>query len=999
MSKVVGYADAVELLGGGSPLVKALDRALGGLLLAATGGGSQLAISLFDSKAEAVRLGEWVITGLRDRTKGYGRYDRTQRLRAAHTIIAMAAFFGALDDIDLPFDVRSLALTADERRHITGVDPLVHRLAEAEAPIPVPHLDHARFRTDLRQWYGSIAGALLEFAEGLVVWEKLDQTRQRAALNAIRVDLPTAACRRYEDLHHRLAAEMPEFALWTAEQRQRAMGTALARMETVLDSFASGHGPSDVAATLIRAWRTTLDRPILSEGDVPADLVIPTLVEGYVDPDYRVRPIDTGSSPAEESWWAEAPERCDLAEFLVSHLTTPAATASPLLVLGLPGAGKSVLTRILAARLGARDFLPVRVVLRDVPAEAEIQNQIESAVRMATGETVTWPGLVRAAGLALPVVLLDGFDELLQATGVAQSDYLDRVAAFQRREAELGRPVAVLVTSRTAVADRAGAPAGTVAIRLEPFREPHVRRWLETWNTLNAVGLHRRGLAVLDADVVLRQPNLAGQPLLLMMLALYDADTNALRAAGANLDESSLYERLLTAFARREVTKMHVAATEAQLTNLVEVELLRLSVAAFGMFNRRRQWITASELDADLRALLPSALAEPSGGFRQPLNQAEKLVGRFFFMQRGQATRDGARLHTYEFLHATFGEYLIARLIMRMLTDLAEEEASAGASVFGPSGCRDGRLHALLSFSPLTNREPILAFIRELAARRFPDDARRLPITLFHRLDERTTDHDVREYQPVKAPAPDRHAAYDLNLVLLAVALNGTVRASELFPGAPDLALLWRRHALLWQATLSTTAWWAVVFTLQTRTAWDGERRDLVVVLDSETAPPPVEPYWLYRAHPGHPTRSMVSWQHTRWDGVARQSNLVRDRVNETLMHALEPLMGRIGDATTTFVTRDAETAYSIAAAVSRFHVAVLLGAGAEELLVVGEDAVHAVADGWAPLVDARVRARGIRLVHQLMPLVDGRVPDDVRNRWTGTLSSISFGAPAGGAG
>jgi hypothetical protein len=55
------------------------------------------------------------------------------------------------------------------------------------------------------------------------------------------------------------------------------------------------------------------------------------------------------------------------------------------------------------------------------------------------------------------MVMLDGFDELLQATGVSQSDYLEKVAEFQRREADQGRPVAALVTSRTAVADRARA--------------------------------------------------------------------------------------------------------------------------------------------------------------------------------------------------------------------------------------------------------------------------------------------------------------------------------------------------------------------------------------------------------------------------------------------------------------------------------------------------------------------------------------------------------------
>ncbi|MDR7275420.1 NACHT domain-containing protein [Catenuloplanes atrovinosus] len=983
-STQVGYSDAVKLLGGGSPLITALDRALGGLLLAATGGGSELAISLFDAKTEAARLGQQLIIGLRDRIKGYSRYDRTRRLEAAHAIVVVTAFFEGLDDIGLPFDARRLQLTAQERGRITGAGSSVRELLVRGTPTPVPHLDHDAFADTLLDWYATAASGLADFLPGLAIWDELTETERRAARHAVH-SLPRVALRRYENQQRSLAAEVPEFGYWTAELRQREIGTALARVETVLASFASVHTPGDVAGTLVRAWRAALDRPILSEGDVPGDLTIPTLAAGYVDPDFRVRPVDAAGSPAEEAWWALAPTRSDLAEFLASHLTTPDATRAPLLVLGQPGAGKSVLTRILAARLDARDFLPVRVALREVPAEAEIQDQIEYAVRTATGETLSWPALVRAAGPALPVVLLDGFDELLQATGVNHSDYLGRVAAFQRREADLGRPVAVLVTSRTAVADRARPPAGALSIRLEPFRAAHVRHWVEIWNAANTAALHGRGLATLDAGVVLRQPGLAGQPLLLMMLALYDADTNALRAAGETLDESSLYERLLTTFARREVTKTRATATDAQLTALVEAELLRLSVAAFGMFNRNRQWVTEQELDADLHALMPDRRPEPPGDFRQRLGPAQKLVGRFFFMQRGQATRDGERLRTYEFLHATFGEYLIARLTVRLIEELAAEEEAASASVFGPAGCRDGRLHALLSFAPLTSREPILEFLAERAKNCSPG-ARRLPVTLFRRLDDRATDQDVRDYLPATPPAPERHAAYDLNLVLLAVVLNGGVRASELFPDSSDAALAWRRHALLWQAMLSTVAWWALVFTLQTRGTWRDGRRDLLVVLDRDTAPPPVDPYWLYRAHPGDPRRAVLAWQDTRADGLSRQCNLVRDRVNETLMHAAEPMMERIADAATTFVARDAERSYSIAAAIGRLQLAVLLSEDAAEIRRAADDAVHAVTLCWPPNAEESVRRRGARIVLVLVGLVRTRMPSDVHGRWSEQL-------------
>ena len=129
---------------------------------------------------------------------------------------------------------------------------------------------------------------------------------------------------------------------------------------------------------------------------------------------------------------------------MLGHLTAPQAVKAPLLVLGQPGSGKSALTRVLAARLPPESFLVVRVALREVPADADLQAQIENAVRSATGESLSWPDLARSAADALPVVLLDGFDELLQATGVSQTDYLDKVEMFQDREAALGRPVAIL---------------------------------------------------------------------------------------------------------------------------------------------------------------------------------------------------------------------------------------------------------------------------------------------------------------------------------------------------------------------------------------------------------------------------------------------------------------------------------------------------------------------------------------------------------------------------
>jgi hypothetical protein len=97
----------------------------------------------------------------------------------------------------------------------------------------------------------------------------------------------------------------------------------------------------------------------------------------------------------------------------------------------------------------------------------------------------------------------------------------------------------------------------------------------------------------------------------------------------------------------------------------------RLSLIAFSMVNRDRQWVTEAELDADLAALLGRRDAGRAD-FRVPLSQAGIAVGRFFFVQRSQAISADTRLQTFEFLHATFGEYLAARLTVQLAAGLLD---------------------------------------------------------------------------------------------------------------------------------------------------------------------------------------------------------------------------------------------------------------------------------------------------------------------------------------
>jgi hypothetical protein len=904
------------LLGGDAPLVAALDRAAGVALSAATGGLSDTVLRVFNAQDRVLRLGRDLAGGLRERIAGAGRVARSQRLEAAHAVLVVTAYFEALDAVVLPFSLADLELTGDDQLRLAGrgdaARDLLDALVNAAPPGPAPHLPSERLPAALRTWYGELSGRVVAFVEGLALWDGLSETGRADARRALHEEVPAEAVRRYEERFAQLSLEVPEFALWTGHLEHRATRAdvryALSRMEALLRPMTSAGAPVEAGRSLASAHRAMLGRPILSDGEA-SDVNLPTLEDGYVDPDFRVLAVEAGDRPASEEWWAAATTRSDLPEYLVGALTAPTAWAAPTVVLGQPGAGKSVLTKVLAARLPATDFLVVRVVLREVPADADLQDQIELAVRAATGERISWPDLARGAAGAQLVVLLDGFDELLQATGVSQSDYLVKVAAFQQREADLDRPVAVLVTSRIAVADRTRYPDGTVALRLEPFRQDQIGDWIGRWNRHNETSLRTRGLEPFPVDAGRQFPELAAQPLLLLMLALYDAEANALRRRPRSdelpLDESALYEQLLTAFAAREVRRSAEVDSDGPLEQRIEEELQYLSLAAFAMINRRRQWVTEAELDADMVALLAPRPAATTD-FRAPLSRAGLALGRFFFVQRAQAVRDGGALPTFEFLHATFGEYLAARLAVRLASELPRHRPGL---VVGPSHVDDDVMYALLSFAPLSSRQQ-LRFVRGRAAHIDRGEREHLGRVLRDLFVDSAgrTEHRFANYQPDPKPVFARHGIYSVNLLLLSLAVNPGIRASELFPGYPDPGGSWHRRALLWRSALNEQEWTDLALALNVRYLWGEADRDLEVRLASEPREPaePVNLYWHYGIPPGDARRGGNHyWLRPYVGEIAHKQAVSSGTLDSIIRHAIEPLVRHIGPTLMMFGSHD----------------------------------------------------------------------------------------------
>ncbi|GAA1990016.1 hypothetical protein GCM10009799_14850 [Nocardiopsis rhodophaea] len=875
MAKRLSYADALKILGKDDSAV--LDFAE----QAADGALSVVGIpDLFGAGGAVIKHGRKLLTSVRERVNGIGRLDRTQRITAAHTVLVVVAFFEAVDEClaeeGSPLALDDLELTADEQAQLSGFSEGL--LGSRQVPLPEPHHTFEAHQNVLDDYYRVGLGTrLFRFLSGLACWESLSRTDQDRVRRVLVMGVPERARLRYTESYRQLAVDVPEFMVWSQmreHQSTRAhLDTGLAGLRDLLADMTTGARPSQQRAALSHRYAKALERPVLASDDAPADFTLPALGTAYINPRGRVGRAAANSQPSTEEWGNDHPVIDDLQGVIAGALTGPSAITHPIVVLGQPGSGKSKLSQVLAARLPAADFLPVLVELRSVTADAPLQDQIEQGIYATIGERVSWPDLVRSASGALPVVILDGFDELLQATGASQSDYLEQVRLFQEREAELDRPTAVIVTTRTAVANRARIPDGSLIVRLEAFDEHQIGRMIEVWNRANQDVFESRGLRPLSVDAVLRFQDLAEQPLLLMMLLIYDADENALqRSAGETRQaapprsswpperdpsghiawsgedasggagdpaphaeagsgsKGELYEQLLTSFARREVRKHQPHLSDDGMGYAIDLELRRLEIVAVAMFTRRRQTVTADQLDSDLSVLIPETnVGRHDADLSGTISDAHQVFGRFFFVHESQAQRDARTESVYEFLHSTFGEFLVARHVAATLHDLVIDRANARRRRFS-TPLDDGLLYAIASFAALSGRQAIVEFLGDHFERRFeqhPEEQqeyRSLLLELFHEAPFPQPNRSFSGYMPVRLPIVTRQSTYTANLVLMLV-LGGTkISVTELFPDSQNPWQDWRVLANQWRGIVDHE-WHGLVDVIRVRHnyTWGGD--------------------------------------------------------------------------------------------------------------------------------------------------------------------------------
>ena len=765
-------------------LIEAVDKLLGLALICSPIILGPAAVALLPTlavKNEIIKIGKEVFEKLTKRREA-DYLKRQETMQLVYGLLVFTAFFDAIDE-KLPQSLRDeIALIEPEKAFLAkeAAGKISRKRSELavcdriDAPIATvsfafPHPTETlaeQIQRQSRLWKQMYQG-FLEFIQKLSFWDGIDEKRKALLLSGSEM-IENEAAKLFEAQYFELSRKFEDFAIWANLQKHKKTQALIGQLSDYVKLYAqlsaanaktidvgfsklhqavlsipevlSTSQAAELADSLNKHYQARINEPIIEDKETLDEgkprLTFPRIRDAFVPQAFRVlRQGGTSLRLEEESTWDGLSRRNDLGAFLLSYLSSPYSTESPLLVLGHPGSGKSLLTTILAAQLMSKHFTAIRVPLREVNADADIVTQIEDAIRRITGVSVdSWIKLSALFKNCPPLVILDGYDELLQASGQVFSSYIKDAQRFQEREAEQGRPLRIIITSRVTLIDKAAVPLGATIVRLLEFDKNQRDRWSTIWNKSNASYFK-------DASIeqfVLPKENerdsgkiltLAEQPLLLLMLALYDSQGNQLRKS-KGLDRTKLYDSLLRRFVMRErgKEKGFDDAKQKERDKALGVEMQRLGVAALGMYNRRKVHILAPELDEDLGffKLEREVVAKPG----KALSQADLLLGSFFFVHKSKAQHNtGAEeMHdetsAFEFLHNTFGEFLTADFILRraiaqvQALRASEENEALRSMLEKMMGTADGferDWFASLVYTPLFTRPVIMEMIREWA--------------------------------------------------------------------------------------------------------------------------------------------------------------------------------------------------------------------------------------------------------------------------------------------
>ena len=733
-------------------------------------------LELLEVKGKLFELGHKVYNSIANRIEA-NYIDRIEQIKAAYALICYTAYFDALQDI-LPSKVRKkLKLKLDDKKKLIETDNAVENQYTSNTTLTdihcnVYYADHITSFSEVKEKvfdiYGNITKGLLKTIAEASIFdeEKESEIKEWENLKNLLSTLPQKAIEFYEAQYLDLADHFSDFALFAQLQNFDGMHRAIKDNKNAIDLLTDITSKIDVGLNnlneiitsipmkyreiqaqnivdeLKRKYIAIINEPIINDEEIKPDsetirLTFPKIVDAFIPQSYKCLSYhQKGIKLEDPSVWENISTQNDIDKFFIKYLYALDSIDYPLIVLGQPGSGKSLLTKVLAAQLMSKSYTVIWIPLRDVNAEDDIDILVEDQIKKITNRPLSTDGY---GGFASQfnekplIIILDGYDELLQAKGSVFSGYLEKVRTFQQNQKQLNRPVRIIVTSRITLIDKARIPVNSTVLRLMEFDQQQRHAWINIWNSTNSEYFINNSILPFKLPEKGKKNNiieLAEQPLLLLMLALYDSESNEL-AKNVNIKRTELYDNLIRRFIRRERSRYILDfddKTQAEQDLIIDNEMNRLGVIAIGMYNRRDVVILSEQLEKDLTAF--HAHKDIGIQAAHPLTDADSVLGGFFFIHKSTAQEADANSETatnaYEFLHNTFGEFLAADFILRnTIIEVKDAYVDRNYKSFGtssaalrvsPDSLKSNWFYCLM-FVPLYTRPVVVEMLREHASK------------------------------------------------------------------------------------------------------------------------------------------------------------------------------------------------------------------------------------------------------------------------------------------
>lgn len=729
-------------------------------------------LELLDVKDRLFSLGHKVYDFIAQKVE-VDYLDRTEQIRAAYALICYTAYFDVLQNA-LPNTVRKkLKLKFEKKKEI--LEESIETTEALQLPPTAPDIhckvfyaDHvtafSEIKEQLTEIYKQVCNNLIKMIREVSIFdeEKKKDKQEFEKLKETLGELPQKAIEVYEAQYIHLADQFNDFALFAQLQNfdgiyhainknktalELVIGTTkridvgLNNLSNIVNSIATNYNAiqaQDIVDDLRKKYIALIQEPIIDDKEIKSDtemmsLKFPKIVDAFIPQSYKCLAYQRKDIKLEDgSVWEQIPVQHDLDKFFIRYLYSPDSIDYPLVILGQPGSGKSLLTKVLSAQLMSKSYTVIRIPLREVNAEDGIDVLVEDQIKKVTNRSLSTQGY---GGFATQfkekplIIILDGYDELLQAKGDVFSGYLEKVRRFQQDQKEMERSVRIIITSRITLIDKARIPLNSTILRLLEFDFNQRQKWIDIWNSINAdyfasEKINPFSLQLKEKGKKNSIIELAEQPLLLLMLALYDSEANEL-AKTSNIKRTELYDNLLRRFVRRE-RRRYVAGFEDKTPEeqevIIDEEMNRLGVVAIGMYNRQEVVIRSRQLEEDLDTF--KARREDGSPKANTLKESESVLGGFFFIHKSTAQDVDAHSDksesAYEFLHNTFGEFLAADFILRntinevkdILVDRKFKSSGLENKLSNPDSLNSGWFYCLM-FVPLYSRPVVIEMLRE----------------------------------------------------------------------------------------------------------------------------------------------------------------------------------------------------------------------------------------------------------------------------------------------